>query len=219
MNLIITGDGHANITAEDTLTATARVWRVPGGVDIVITNPPFGTSKSDSLQAGDLASYSVGTARGPLLFLQRMLREVKPGGLICTVIDEGMLNTETAQSVVRRSVLKHAYLRAVIRLPPETFHPEQRSTITLRAAAAGTSLRRRSQISASRYPVRFIDLRSLGYDGSGLALRGFDFEKVKREIERWMRSARPRAASRHRVVIVRRLVTRHRSRRHDSGSI
>lgn len=189
MNMIIAGDGHANINAEDTLTADARVWRAPGGVDIVITNPPFGTSESDSLRADDLSGYAIGTSRGQLLFLQRMLREVKPGGLICTVIDEGMLNTETA-TAVRRSVLEHAYLRAVLRLPPETFRPNK---INVRSAVL--LLERREDPDpdlGDTHPIRFLDLHSLGYDGSGLPLRGFDFDRLKREIERWMRSARPR---------------------------
>jgi type I restriction enzyme M protein len=192
MNMIIAGDGHANITAEDTLTRAARVWRVPGGVDIVITNPPFGTSESDSLQADDLSRYTVGTTRGQLLFLQRMLHEVKGGGLVCTVIDEGMLNTETA-GAVRRTVMEQAYLRAVVRLPPETFRPNK---INVRSALLLLERRRDSDPDlGEKYPVRFIDLHSLGYDGSGLALRGFDFEKLKKEIERWMRSPRPRARS------------------------
>lgn len=190
MNMIIAGDGHANIVAEDTLTAAARVWRVRGGVDLVITNPPFGTSESDSLQTHDLSSYGVSTTRGQLLFLQRMLREVKPGGLICTVIDEGMLNTETAAGV-RRAVLEQAYLRAVVRLPPETFRPNK---INVRSALL--LLERRESPDPdlqNNHPIRFIDLRSLGYDGSGLSIRGFDFERLKRELETWMRTTRPRA--------------------------
>jgi type I restriction enzyme M protein len=120
MNMVIAGDGHANIAAEDTLTADARVWSVPDGIDLIITNPPFGTSEADSLQTADLATYAVATTRGQLLFLQRMMREIKPEGLICTVIDGGVLNTETA-SDVRRSILEQMHMRAIVNLPPETF--------------------------------------------------------------------------------------------------
>jgi hypothetical protein len=48
---------------------------------------------------------------------------------------------------------------------------------------------------ADRYPVRFIDVKSLGYDGTGASLRGFEFSKLKTEVERWMRVASPRAKS------------------------
>jgi type I restriction enzyme M protein len=190
MNMIIAGDGHANIAAEDTLTASAQVWNVPDGIDVIVTNPPFGTSESDSLQPDDLSGYTAGTSRGQLLFLERMLAEVKPEGLICTVIDEGMLNTETAQGV-RRTILERAYVRAVVRLPTETFRPNK---INVRSALL--LLERRLDPDPDlqdRYPVRFIDIRSLGYDGSGVPIRGFDFPRLMREIESWMRTSKPRA--------------------------
>lgn len=190
MNMVIAGDGHANIAAEDTLKRRAKVWQVADGIDVVITNPPFGTSEADSLPAEDLDDYDVTTSKGQLLFLQRMLKEVKPQGLICTVIDEGVLNTETAEQI-RRVLLEHAYLRAIVRLPPETFRPNK---INVRAAVL--LLERREDTDpdlGDRYPVRFIDLRSLGYDGSGLALRGFDFACLKREVEAWMGTQKPRA--------------------------
>ncbi len=189
MNMIVAGDGHTNISAEDTLTRNAQVWSPPGGIDLIVTNPPFGTSESDSLLADDLGAYKVGTSRGQLLFLQRMMSEVEPEGLICSVIDEGVLNTESAEPV-RRAILEHTYLRAVVRLPAETFRPNK---INVRAAVL--LLERRVDPDpdlADRYPVRFIDVGSLGYDGTGTTLRGFEFSKLKAEVEAWMRVEKPR---------------------------
>ncbi len=189
MNMIVAGDGHTNIGAEDTLTRGARVWSPPGGIDLILTNPPFGTSESDSLAADDLDAYQVGTSKGQLLFLQRMMTEIKPEGLICSVIDEGVLNTESAESV-RRAILEHTYLRAVVRLPVETFRPNK---INVRAAVL--LLERRVDPDpnlADRYPVRFIDIDSLGYDGTGVTLRGFEFSKLKADVETWMRVEKPR---------------------------
>lgn len=192
MNMIVAGDGHTNINAEDTLTRGARVWSPPGGIDLILTNPPFGTSESDSLAADDLDAYHVGTSRGQLLFLQRMIREIKPEGLICSVIDEGVLNTESAANV-RRAILKHTYLRAVVRLPAETFRPNK---INVRAAVLLLEGRARSDPDlADKYPVRFIDVESLGYDGTGASLRGFELPKLTTEVDRWMRVASPRARS------------------------
>lgn len=190
MNMIVAGDGHANISAEDTLTRNAQVWSPPGGIDLILTNPPFGTSESDSLAPGDLDAYDVGTSKGQLLFLQRMVREIKPEGLICSVIDEGVLNTESAVHV-RRAILERTYLRAVVRLPAETFRPNK---INVRAAVLLLEGRANPDPdSSAKYPVRFIDIASLGYDGTGARLRGFELSKLKTEVEAWMRSTRPRA--------------------------
>jgi type I restriction enzyme M protein len=121
-----------------------------------------------------------------------MMREIKPEGLICSVIDEGVLNTESAAHV-RQAILKHTYLRAVVRLPAETFRPNK---INVRAAVLLLEGRVRSDPDlADKYPVRFIDVESLGYDGTGASLRGLEFSKLKTEVETWMRVASPRARS------------------------
>jgi type I restriction enzyme M protein len=192
MNMIIAGDGHANIYAEDSLASGARIWRHADGIDLVITNPPFGTSESDSLGEADRGAYRFDTSRGQLLFIQRMLRETKPEGIICTVIDEGVLNTDTAVEL-RRLILELAKLRAVVRLPDETFKPNK---INVRSAVL--LLERRAHPDpdlADRYPIRFIDLESLGYDGAGTAIRGFRFERLQGEVEAFTQAVRPRARS------------------------
>ena len=51
----------------------------------------------------------------------------------CTVIDDGLLNTSTAKEL-RKSILQKTRLRAVLRLPEETFKPNKinvRSSILL----------------------------------------------------------------------------------------
>lgn len=63
MNMIVAGDGHANISAEDTLTRNAQVWSPPGGIDLILTNPPFGTSESDSLAPAILMRTTLARAR------------------------------------------------------------------------------------------------------------------------------------------------------------
>jgi len=184
MNMIIAGDGHANIAGEDTLKADAAIWKRQ--IDLVLTNPPFGTSESDSLTAADRATYEVDTTKGQLLFLQRMVKETAPEGLICTVIDEGVLNTETA-APIRRLILEQCRVRAVVRLPAETFKPNK---INVRAALLVLERREHRDVDlTSVYTLRFIDVHSLGYDGTGNPLRGFEFGTLVEEIERLNRTA------------------------------
>lgn len=177
MNMIIAGDGHTNIKAEDSLKANAVVWNWDeADADYILTNPPFGTSESDSLADRDLSHYPVTTTKGQHLFLQRMVTSTKPGGLICTVIDEGVLNTGTA-SGLRRWLLQNADVIAVVRLPVETFQPNKinvkSSVLLMRKLDSPDSDLERG------HRIVLVSVESLGYLGSGEAVRGFDFERLR----------------------------------------
>jgi type I restriction enzyme M protein len=100
MNMIIAGDGHSNIRQEDSLSIKSKSWSVKEAhCDIIITNPPFGTSEADTLTPKDNEQFPVPTKKGQFLFVQKMVLSVKPqDGEVCTVIDEGVLNTDTASN-------------------------------------------------------------------------------------------------------------------------
>lgn len=125
MNMIIAGDGHTNIRHEDSLSANAQNWStsVPN-CDVIITNPPFGTAEGDSLSEDDMTQYSVSSTKGQYLFIQKMIASTVPGGEICTVIDEGLLNTETGVDL-RRHILQNCRVKAILNLPSETFKPNK----------------------------------------------------------------------------------------------
>ena len=63
MNMIIAGDGFANIRHGDSLTDEVDfLWvmqRPAGLADYVITNPPFGMSEADTLSAKDLDIFPI----------------------------------------------------------------------------------------------------------------------------------------------------------------
>lgn len=184
MNMIIAGDGHSNIRHEDSLSAQAASWNADApDCDIVITNPPFGTSEADSLTVQDLGRYPINTKKGQLLFMQKMVRSTKPQGEICTVIDEGVLNTETS-AAIRRWLLVQCELRAVVRLPDVTFRPNK---INVRSSVLYMVRREHPDIDLENsYHVKVIDLKSLGYQGSGDPVRGFDENGTMAEIEAFM---------------------------------
>jgi type I restriction enzyme M protein len=181
MNMIVAGDGHTNIRQEDSLRVGASCWSLDQGTyDFILTNPPFGTSEAASLPVSELERYPIKTTKGQLLFLQRMLLATKPGGLVCTVIDEGVLNTDSA-TAVREWVLQNSEVLAVVRLPDDTFKPNKinvRSSVLL--------LKRRGDEDTdleSDYLIAFCNLTSLGYQGSGEPIRGFDFSRLRLEMD------------------------------------
>ncbi len=181
MNMIIAGDGHTNIQNEDSLSIAAKNWSVgKPDCDLILTNPPFGTSESDSLAKADREQFPIWSGKGQYLFIQKMVLSLIPGsGELCTVIDEGVLNTESA-SDIRRWLMQHCKLRAVVNLPSETFKPNK---INVRSSLL--YFERRDQPDTEfedHYKVTICQVKSLGYQGSGDKIRGFELEKFLSEM-------------------------------------
>lgn len=180
MNMIIAGDGHTNIQHEDSLALSAKNWNTTNpNCNIIITNPPFGTAEGDSLSKDDRSQYSVQCTKGQYLFLQKMIASTVAGGEICTVIDEGLLNTESG-SALRKHILESCRINAVVSLPSETFKPNK---INVRSSVLYLEKRDQPDVDFDdHYKITFCYLDSLGYLGSGDKIRGFDTEKFLNEI-------------------------------------
>lgn len=188
MNMIIAGDGHSNIIAEDSLSEKATNWSAQSpNCDFILTNPPFGTSESQSLSREAVQQYPVTTYKGQHLFLQKMVLATKADGEICTVIDEGVLNNDKVYEL-RKWLLQKCRLRAIVRLPEETFKPNK---INVRSSLIYMQRYQIDDVDLERgYPITFCKITSLGYLGSGDAIRDFDFEKLLAEVETKVLDAR-----------------------------
>lgn len=117
----------------------------PGSVDVLMTNPPFGTDikveDSDVLRAyagadGIANNWSRNKETGlpepgsnPVtgvapeqLFIQQAVRWVKPGGRIGIVLPNGILsNPGPADEAIRRWILRRCWVLASVELPVEAF--------------------------------------------------------------------------------------------------
>lgn len=69
---------------------------------------------------GDASKRTIGNIKTELLFIERCLSLLKPGGRLGIVLPEGVFNNPSL-AFVREFVEDHAFLRAVISLPQETF--------------------------------------------------------------------------------------------------
>lgn len=180
MNMIIAGDGHTNIQNEDSLSLNSVNWNSSNpDCDLILTNPPFGTSEIDSLTNEDWGQFDVRSGKGQHLFLQKMVDSLRPGGEICTVIDEGVLNTESA-SQLRKWLLQQCRLKAVFNLPAETFKPNK---INVKSSLLYFEKRDVPDSDLEdQYKVIICKIDSLGYQGSGNKIREFDLSKFLNEI-------------------------------------
>ena len=95
--------------------------------DIILTNPPFAGEIKDQ---GLLRQYGLGRKNGKLvnkaerhiLFIERVLDLVKPGGRIAIVLPQGVLNNTNMQNI-RQFVFDRARILAVVGLNVNTFKP------------------------------------------------------------------------------------------------
>ena len=136
MNLIMHGDGNGNIHHlegngslgfSDNLNHLVK----PNELDIILTNPPFGSDLSDK---ADLSRYQLGKGRSSrrrgILFIERCIRWLKPGGRLGIIIEDSVLNGASNEDV-RGFVLQHCVVEAVISLPDVTFMPYSSSKTSI----------------------------------------------------------------------------------------
>ncbi|QXJ48143.1 N-6 DNA methylase [Bacillus altitudinis] len=196
MNMIIAGDGHNNIRNEDTLKlnklipdyyqvdmgTNQQILNTSGKAQLILSNPPFGTSEGESLTPEEKKRYPLPSTKGQSLFIQKMISSVDSGSRIVTVIDEGVLNT-ASYAALREHILKECRIEYVISVPDETFKPNK---INVKTSVLVLKKRDENDVDEfleDEYPILFLKINSLGYDGSGEEIRGFDLEKIITEIE------------------------------------
>ena len=177
MNMIIAGDGFANIKHRDSLTEQIDFLGIDSvntpQAEFVVTNPPFGMSEADSLSEEDFNVYELRVTKTQGLFLQKMIRLTRPQGRIFTVIDEGVLNT-AQMSRVRKYVIEHCHIDAVVSLPDVTFRPNK---INVKSSLLLLS-RKRNEDEVQDYPIRMIEMHRMGYTSLGEEDRDVPIEEI-----------------------------------------
>lgn len=137
--MLIAGDGRSNIYRVNSLDP--REWKnrtdglveaiQDGKFDIVMTNPPFAGNifQPEILGGYDLAYKGdptkhkrVNKLTRDVLFIERCLRFLKPGGRMAIVLPQGNLNNTNAE-YIRTWVMDKARILAVVGLHVNTFKP------------------------------------------------------------------------------------------------
>jgi type I restriction enzyme M protein len=132
--MIIENDGRSNIHFADSLDPRSwdsEVRKKLDDVDLIITNPPFaGAIKTN----GTLSQYDLTYKGDPgthkpaakvvraILFLERSLRILEPGGRMAIVLPQGLMNNLN-DDYVRNFIDREAQILAVVGLHENTFLP------------------------------------------------------------------------------------------------
>lgn len=184
--MAIIGDGKSNIFNFDSLEPYDRFpeafrQRVkPNSIDIITTNPPFGT-KIDDRREYVLESYELGhnlqdgIATSELLdgqdpdklFLERDIQYLKEasdnndGGRMVIVLPRQNLSGAEASSIeLRKWLLKKVQITAIIDLPREAFQPHTGTKTSL------VFLKKVKEIPGN-YPIFMAVSESVGHDRRG----------------------------------------------------
>lgn len=89
--------------------------------DIILANPPFGTSKGgDASITRDDLTYP--TSNKQLVFLQHIYRNLKPGGRAAVVLPDNVLFEAGVGTDVRRDLMHKCNLHTILRLPTGIFY-------------------------------------------------------------------------------------------------
>lgn len=143
VNTLMNGAQYADLKVIDSLAPLASITGnenhglpenpgfYPGGLSLIITNPPFGAKVTDKRILDDFASRNgISKLNGKvaksllqeLAFINRCLEYLAPGGRLGIVLTDGALANDTSQ-IARNWILQQAKLLAVISLPQPTFAP------------------------------------------------------------------------------------------------
>lgn len=185
MNLVMNDASHENVFAENSLADYER-WHYetrkqikPNSYDIVLTNPPMG-AKAKIFEREILKQFDLGhkwiqkngtwektdevlTSQVPeILFIERCLDLLKPGGRLGIVMSRGTLSNEKNPIIqaTREYVKSRARILAVVDLPRETFLPH---TGTLTSAL----FIQKKQDNGRDYPVFMAVAGKVGHDKRG----------------------------------------------------
>ncbi len=195
VNCLMNGAQYADLKAMDALQPLANITGgimeglpdrpgfYPGGLTMILTNPPFGSKVTSEGILKDLASRdgvtkkngkTVKTMPQEIVFLNRCIEFLKPGGKLAIVLPDGVLANSQTQDV-RDWVFRLAKLKAVLSLPQETFAPYgagvKTSLVVLQKRDVSLSQEQlelgREVVEEEDYEVYMAKIDSIGYDATG----------------------------------------------------
>lgn len=143
--------------------------------DLVLTNPPFGVSLdardykfNKYLTCQDRDGCDLEKQTSEIVFLERCLKLLKPGGTLSIVIPKSIATNNNLQ-ISREALSKYGYIYSIMALPPETFASTgtQTTTIVLFVKKYKNKTERNESVSVG---VATID--NVGFDSTGRSREG-----------------------------------------------
>ena len=120
MNMMMHGVDNPNIDYKDSLSQRNKD---KDRYTLILANPPFKGSLDAAAVSKDLLTVTK-TKKTELLFLSLILRTLRVGGRAATIVPDGVLfGSSNAHVSIRKELIEHHHLQAVISLPGGVFKP------------------------------------------------------------------------------------------------
>ena len=123
MNMIMHGDGHVGVYQHDGLLNVGRIKE--NMFDVILINPPFGVHVDRTMKVTEdgqsiSSLYELNSSNAEILFIERTINLLKPGGRAALVLPEGIFNN-SSNSKVRQFVEERAQILSIISIPADVF--------------------------------------------------------------------------------------------------
>ena len=183
MNMIIHEDGHTNIENADALD-NPETWKrqkireyFGKEFTLLLTNPPFGASIKEK-QKPYLVNYELGgkikkrnRQNTEILFIERCLDFLKPGGRMGIVLPDGILTNSSLQ-YVRDFMTERAQILGVVSLPQTAFRKPSSKGGGATGSGVKASLlflrkKKERETLPENYPIFMAIAEHIGYDATG----------------------------------------------------
>jgi type I restriction enzyme M protein len=121
-NMLLHGiDVPSFLRHDNTLARPLRDYGARDRVDVIATNPPFGGTEEDGIEANFPAAYR--TRETADLFLVLIMHLLRDGGRAGLVLPDGTLFGEGVKTRIKEELLKTCNLHTIVRLPNGVFNP------------------------------------------------------------------------------------------------
>lgn len=120
MNLLLHGI-EGGVELADTLSPDGERLRK---VDLVLTNPPFGTKKGGGRPTRSDFSVTADTSNKQLAFVEHVVRTLKPGGRAAMVVPDNVLFEDNTGRRLRTWLMELCNLHTILRLPTGIFYAQ-----------------------------------------------------------------------------------------------
>lgn len=190
--MILTGNGHRGFTQGDSLAPPSRLpdeFRARiglGEADRVLTNPPFAGTTNGKIDAPSemVPQFELaqrwqwqegqyiptgeplpGGVPPELLFIERCIQWLKPGGVVGIVVPKGVLENPDVTLAARHFIFRHTLVRAVVACHKNTFQPYtgSRTALLVLEKKRPEGFRERDE----DYPIFMAVSRKIGQDSEG----------------------------------------------------
>lgn len=203
MNMLLWGDGKqiqygnglSTVDAEGTpyLAKEYKKGDDSTGVDIILANPPFGSTEEDQniLKNYSLSKLEKKKKKGQTvleyskektenLFVEKAFKMLKPNGKLLIVLPEGIFSNE--KSKTRDYILSHFIIDTIVKLPKHSFVMSGVDTINtvILIARKNTEEREKNIVYSDKktwqskkyMKINFASVNQIGYEPSGKSIMG-----------------------------------------------